>query len=250
MRILAVAERLDEAPLAVDRAPEATVAATEPVGDHSVVCRGRGEGFARELAASLRADGARARELLENAVVVGGIDDHHDVLVVLRGRANHRRAADVDVLDRLFERAVARGHARERVEVDADEIDRADAVLVELATMGLEVAPRENAAVDLRVQRLDTAVQDLRRACVIAHIDDRHTAVTQRARRAAGREQAHAERAQTARELYEPALVADAEQRSRYGLDQSLSPSKRTLRPVAQSTHRRTTRRPSLATSS
>ena len=33
------------------------------------------------------------------AVVVGGIDQHGDVGVVLRGRADERRAPDVDLLD-------------------------------------------------------------------------------------------------------------------------------------------------------
>ena len=52
--------------------------------------------------------------------------------VVLGGGADHRRAADVDLLDALV-RARARGDGvAERVEVDDDEVERLDAELGEL----------------------------------------------------------------------------------------------------------------------
>ena len=55
---------------------------------------------------------------VEHHGVVGRIDDHGDVAMVLRSRAQHRRAADVDVLDGVFERAViARDGLHERVQV-------------------------------------------------------------------------------------------------------------------------------------
>ena len=60
-----------------------------------------------------------------------GVGQHRDVLPVLRRRAHHRRAADVDVLDRVFERAAGLGDGGlERVEVDDQQVDRADAVLL------------------------------------------------------------------------------------------------------------------------
>jgi hypothetical protein len=49
-------------------------------------------------------------------------------VIVLRRGAQHRRAADVDVLDRVLEAAVRIGDRRlERIEVDDDEVDRLDA---------------------------------------------------------------------------------------------------------------------------
>jgi hypothetical protein len=53
--------------------------------------------------------------------VVGRVDHHADVGVVLRRGAHHRRAADVDQLDARV--------AAERVEVDHDQVDRLDAVV-------------------------------------------------------------------------------------------------------------------------
>ena len=49
--------------------------------------------------------------------------------MVLGGGADHRRAADVDVLDALVEVRAAGDRGLEGVEVHVDEIDTADAVL-------------------------------------------------------------------------------------------------------------------------
>ena len=71
-------------------------------------------------------------DLRQHARVVGRIDDHRDPLVVLGRRADHRRAADVDVLDDLLERRAARHRLAERVEVHDHEIDRDEARLLHL----------------------------------------------------------------------------------------------------------------------
>ena len=102
-----------------------------------------------------RATARRRRAIsASTALVVGGIDDDADVGVVLRRGADHRRTADVDQLDA--------GVARERIEVDDDEIDRLDAVL---GHVGLVLGHRrvgEHAAVDLRMQRHHTVAEDRR----------------------------------------------------------------------------------------
>jgi hypothetical protein len=52
---------------------------------------------------------------------------------------------------------VARHDLRERVEADADEVERPDVVLVERGEVVRMVAPREDRRVDARMQRLDAA---------------------------------------------------------------------------------------------
>ena len=94
--------------------------------------------------------------------VVGGIDDHDNVSVILGRRANHRGSADIDILDRVFERdARLRDGLLKGIEVDDDQVDQLEAVLFDLRAMNRGGAARENAAVNLRMQRLDAALQNL-----------------------------------------------------------------------------------------
>ncbi len=111
-----------------------------------------------------------AIHLGEHRAVIERIDHDGDAVMVLRRGAHHRRAADVDVLDRVLERAARLGdRRRERVQVDDDEVDRLDAVLAHHCVVGAAAA--EQAAVDLRVQCLDPAVHDLREAGHRGHVE-------------------------------------------------------------------------------
>jgi hypothetical protein len=68
--------------------------------------------------------------------VVHGVDHHRHVLPVLGRGAQHGRAADVDVLDGVFQRAVGLGGGlREGVQVDHQQVDGADAVFLASAAM-------------------------------------------------------------------------------------------------------------------
>ena len=75
------------------------------------------------------------------------------------------------------------------------------------------VAPREQAAVDRRVQRLDPAVEHLRKAGVRGDLGHLEAGVREQPRGAAGREQLRAERGQLARELDDAGLVGNRDQR-------------------------------------
>jgi hypothetical protein len=87
--------------------------------------RGQGEpGRAREPA--LESD------LVEDRLVPRGVDDDADRLEVLCGRADHRRAADVDLLDRLVQAGSARDRLAERIQIHDDEVERLDPALAEL----------------------------------------------------------------------------------------------------------------------
>jgi hypothetical protein len=154
-------------------------------------------------------------QLREHRLVGVGVADDGRERVVLRRRAQHRRAADVDVLDDLDLGGVAgRDRALERVEVDAHEVDELDLVFGRLAQMTRVVSDREHAGVQARVQRLDPAVHDLREAgepLDRAHLQTRGLEL---ARRAAGRDDLDPERGQALGERHHPALVGDGQQRA------------------------------------
>ena len=95
--------------------------------------------------------------------VVGGIDDDGDGLVILRRAAQHRRPADVDLLDRFLEfDSGFRDRRFERIEIHHHEIDRLDPVLARGGFVLLVPAQVEQAAVHFRVQSLHPAVEHLR----------------------------------------------------------------------------------------
>ena len=135
--------------------------------------------------------------------------------MVLGRRADHRRAADVDVLDHLvLVDAGASGGALERIEVDADEVNELDVLLGRGAEMVGVVADREQTGVELRVERLDAAVHDLRRAGEVVDRANLETGVGQLARGASGRDDLDAERHEATGEVDDAALVGDRQKRA------------------------------------
>ena len=166
VRILAVTEgcvllERDKEPLRDNGIRRA--AAAEVGGDGGVVGGGVGEGLERQLTPQLDGVGALLNGV-GDAVVVGRPNDDGHIAEVLRGSAEHGRPTDVDLLDglRLCHPSLRDGLG-EGVEIHNDDIDRDDAVVCELHSMFRKVAPEEDATVDSRVERLDAAVEDLRK---------------------------------------------------------------------------------------
>ncbi len=116
-------------------------------------------------------DGACA-QLTEHTAVVRGIDqDGHAFMILGRG-PQHRRPADVDILDCISVAATRpRNRRGERVEIDDQQVDRADAVLVHDGI--IESAASEQRAVHFRVQGLDAPVHDFRKAGLGGDLGDR-----------------------------------------------------------------------------
>ncbi|OPZ04932.1 MAG: hypothetical protein BWZ09_01451 [Alphaproteobacteria bacterium ADurb.BinA305] len=190
----------------------------EVVGDRRVVARGVGEGLHREREAGLVAELAGVGlELFDDAAVVLGVGDDADaallVAVVLGRGAHHGGAADVDVLDRVFQRAVGLGHGLlEGVEIDHHQVDAADVVGGDGVHVFGEIAAGEDAAMHLRVQGLDPAVQHLGEAGVLGDVGHRQAGLAQQAGGAAGRQQLDAERGELAGEVEHATFVGDADQ--------------------------------------
>ena len=114
----------------------------------------------------------------------------------------------------MLGRAAPRRRALERVEVHAHEVDELDPVLLGGEHVLGVVAQREQAGVELRVQRLDAAVHDLREAGEVLDRADLEPGLAQRARGAAGGDELDAELGQAAREVDDAALVGDRQQRA------------------------------------
>jgi hypothetical protein len=82
--------------------------------------------------------------------------------VILGRGADEGRAADIDGLDQFVRACPARQRILEGIEVDGDQIDVADAMLILRGGIARIAAPRQNAAMNGRMQRLHPPAHDLR----------------------------------------------------------------------------------------
>jgi hypothetical protein len=134
--------------------------------------------------------------------------------VILRRGADHRRAADVDVLDRLRARhARSRHRFLERVERHHHEIDRLDLVFLERGQMRRHVTTGQEAPVDPRMEGFDPPVEHLGKAGDVRDFPNRDGAVPEKLGGAAGRENLDAKPGQGLGERDDAGLVVNADQR-------------------------------------
>jgi hypothetical protein len=154
-------------------------------------------------------------ELLEyRAVAIRGAD-RGDVDEVLGGGTQHGRSADVDHLDGVFLADVLLARdGRERIEVDADEIERLDAVLLECREIVLRIAPGEDGRVDARVQRLDAPAEELGNVGQLVDRRDREAELGDVRSAPAARHEVDPEVGEPACELVETGLVEDRDERT------------------------------------
>ncbi|GMA79181.1 hypothetical protein GCM10025880_55980 [Methylorubrum aminovorans] len=131
--------------------------------------------------------------------------------MVLGRRADHGRAADIDVLDAVVIGLAGLQRLLERVEVDHEQVDSADPVGSERRLVLGVVAHREKAAMNRRMQRLHPSVHHLGKAGQLGHLFHGEARLGQRAVGAAGRDQFDAPPAQRRGEVGEPGLVRDGE---------------------------------------
>ncbi len=190
MRIFAVTQFLDQP--AAERAIVRCILADlsgEPVGDRGVVSGCARIGLGGEPPPQRQRGAAKFCKLVEHRGVVAGIDQYRDVIVIFRGSADHRRPADVDVLDAVGEIGAARDGGLERIQIDHQEVDRADLVRAHRLGVRRIAANAEQAAMHRRVQRLDPAVHHFREPGEIADVQHVQSGIAQGLARAAGRNQ-------------------------------------------------------------
>ena len=133
---------------------------------------------------------------------------------VLGRGAGHRRPADVDGLDQLGQLGGAPACLVERVQIDDDQVDRADSVRVDLGPVGVDLALVEDAAMHTRMQRLDPPVEDLRETGDRVDRGDLESSVAQAIGGAAGRDDFDVVTGQRLAELDQTVLVEHADQRA------------------------------------
>ena len=180
--------------------------------DERVVRRGVVEDLVGELQVRVDRDFSVLAELGEDSAIVGGVDYDRDVLIVLRRRAEHRRTADVDVLDGFGSGdAGLQDSLLERVEVYRDNVDRGDAELFELRHVLGVRADGEDSGVNHRVKGLDTTVKTLREAGDIRNLSDRDARRVDDLEGSAGRENLVAKVGEPACEFLDAGLVGETD---------------------------------------
>ncbi len=133
---------------------------------------------------------------------------------VLGRAAQHRRATDVDELDRLLlGDAVTCDRRLERVEVHADEVEGLDRLLLERAHVLLDVPPRQDPRVHARVEGLHPPAEHLRERREALDADHLEADVLEQPGRPPARHELDVERRKPARERREARLVIRRDQR-------------------------------------
>ena len=141
--------------------------------------------------------------------------DDRDAGVVLGSGPDHRRPADVDLLDELVEGdARPLGRGRERVQVRDDQLERRDRRGQELAPVIRRAAVREDARVDPRVKGLDPPVEHLREARHRGDVGHRQACLAERACGPAGGHELEPRAHEAGPELGQARLVPDRQQRA------------------------------------
>ncbi len=103
--------------------------------------------------------------------VVQRINDHRDTGVIFRRTAQHRRPADVNVLNRVVQSDIRLRHRLlEWIKIHHDEINWLNVVRADGGFVRFVAANEQQAAVDFRVERFDAAIKHFRKARVFADV--------------------------------------------------------------------------------
>jgi hypothetical protein len=181
------------------------------VTDGRVVLRDAVEGRDRECEARRPTQPALTAQGVDQRGVLPRVGQHRDMGPVLGGRAQHRRAADIDILDGLVQGAAGTRHRRLKgVEIEYQQVDGRDAVFGHHRIV--HAPATQQPAMDFRVQRLDAAVHDLGKTGVGRDFGDRQPGLLERLVSAAGGEQFYLQGGERLGEFEETGLVGDRQQ--------------------------------------
>ena len=143
--------------------------------------------FGRKFAAQFQGGVAAFGNLLCHLRVIRRVNHDRDAVVVFGRAAEHRRPADVNVLDRVVQAHVRLGdRLLERIKIHDHQINRRDAMFFDGGLVRFIAANEKQAAVDFRMQRLHAAIQHFGKAGVFADVLHGEAGVAQCFGRAAG----------------------------------------------------------------
>src|ERR1700738_1087239 len=139
---------------------------TQEIGNRLIVSRARKKSFDRELFPQRQSSLSIVKlHFFQNRLVVRRIRYDRDRSIILARAPQHRRPANIDLLDRLFQRHVRLGHrVLERIEVNHCKIDWFNLVSCRLPSVIWIVSEKQQSAVYLRVESFDSSAQNLREA--------------------------------------------------------------------------------------
>jgi hypothetical protein len=219
VRVLAVPQHRRAVPFGPDpgREPGVVVGRGEhvahPGGHRDVVAGGVREGVRGQPPALGQGEPA-GRHRGQQLGVAARVDDDGHARVVLRRRAHHRRATDVDLLHARVRRGPRHHGLQERVEVHHHQVERFDPELGQLPGVGRQPAVGEDAGMHPRVQGLHPTVEALREAGELLDLGDRDPGRGDPGRGGTGGDQLDAGSVQAGGELLQAGLVVHRDQRT------------------------------------
>ena len=125
-------------------------------------------------------------QFAEDLGVIAGVDDDHNIVVILGAGADHRRAADVDIFDAIGERRTPLYRRLERIKIDHEEIDRRDAMRQHHCLVFGVFPDCQKPAMNFWMQGFDPPIQELRKAGQIGDFAGRKPSFGKCGARAAG----------------------------------------------------------------
>ena len=215
--VLAVAQRLGSLQLQPDHRRQAVIGCPGAVGlglvlvqpraYGRVVSLGVSEGLAGQAATGGRRQAPAQPELIKHRRIVGRVDQHAHMGMVLGRGPHHRRSANVDRLDA--------GRRLERVQVHHHQIDRVDPVGLQVGPVGGVVAISEDPAVDAGMEGHHPMAQHDRRARVVGYVHHRQARGLDHPGRARTGDQLPPQLDEPRGQLDHARLVVDRDQRPR-----------------------------------
>ena len=182
--------------------------------DGAVVSRRLDESLDREPLAQLqRRLAVIIAHCLKHRVVIGGIDHHGHGLVILGGAADHRRTADVDILNRFGQRHVRfRDGGFERIEVYHHEIDRFETALARFGFVFRIAALVKQAAMHARMQSFHATFENFWKRGETGNLPHRHVFFAQKFSSPASRNNIDALPFKGASKLRDTGLIGDGDE--------------------------------------
>ena len=172
--------------------PLAGVDGRQIVADGAVVLADAIKRRHRQGKACIWADLALRTPLGEQAGILRGVGEHRHIAPVFGRAAHHGRATDVDVFDRVFQRAVGACHRGfKRIKVHHQHVDGVNALLGQGLHVGGHIAPRQQTAVHVGMQRFDAAIEHFGKTRAFGDLGHGQAGLGQQACGTAGGDQAH-----------------------------------------------------------